>query len=190
MDYCTGHTAYLSLQSHHGLLYRSHCLPIITESHGLLYRSHCLPILTYHHHGLLYRSHCLPIITYHYHYLSLSAYLSLPSHHHGLLYRSHCSPIITKSSWTTVQVTLLTYHYRFIMDYCTQVTDLVFLAKSGLLVSSSKDSSVKVWELEHQHCCQTLTVHRGEVWALDADPEEHRLVTGAADNGFDWMYAL
>ncbi|KAF5835893.1 quinon protein alcohol dehydrogenase-like superfamily [Dunaliella salina] len=63
-----------------------------------------------------------------------------------------------------------------------QVTDLAFVSSGGSssygwLVSSSKDSLVKAWDLDTQHCCQTLTGHKGEVWALDVDPAESRLVT-------------
>ena len=38
----------------------------------------------------------------------------------------------------------------------------------------------QVWDLEAQHCCQTLAGHKGEVWSLDVDPAETRLVTGAS----------
>jgi U3 small nucleolar RNA-associated protein 12 len=50
-----------------------------------------------------------------------------------------------------------------------------------LLVSGSKDTLLKVWDLETQHCIQTVLGHRSEVWALDVNPKETRLVSGAAD---------
>ena len=61
------------------------------------------------------------------------------------------------------------------------VTDVAFVERGGRLLSASKDSHVRVWELATQHCCQTLVGHRCEVWALDVDPAERRCVTGAAD---------
>jgi U3 small nucleolar RNA-associated protein 12 len=58
------------------------------------------------------------------------------------------------------------------------ITDLKFLEKDGrALVSSSKDFLVKIWDLETQHCIQTLVGHRAEVWSFDVNPEETRLVT-------------
>jgi len=36
-----------------------------------------------------------------------------------------------------------------------------------VLISSSKDSLIKIWDLEQQHCLHTLTGHRGEVWSFD-----------------------
>ncbi|KAH6560029.1 hypothetical protein BASA50_003229 [Batrachochytrium salamandrivorans] len=65
-----------------------------------------------------------------------------------------------------------------------QVTCLRFLTKNGLdhLVSGSKDSLVKFWDIPSKHCVETLTTHRGEVWALEVSPiDEKVLFTGAAD---------
>lgn len=81
-----------------------------------------------------------------------------------------------------------------------QITDLAFIdtkspspdlgtttspasATTGLgrLVSGSKDELIKVWDLNSQHCCQTVVCHGGEVWSLDVDPSQHRLAVGAAD---------
>eukprot|EP00798_Chlamydomonas_sp_ICE-L_P003607 gene3607-13691_t len=52
-----------------------------------------------------------------------------------------------------------------------QVTDLVFVARGNRLV----------WDLETQHCSQTITGYKAEVWTLDVDPDETRLITGATD---------
>lgn len=56
-----------------------------------------------------------------------------------------------------------------------------FLQQGNKLISCSKDSHVRVWDLDTQHCSQTLVGYRGEVWALALDPAESRLVTGSAD---------
>lgn len=54
------------------------------------------------------------------------------------------------------------------------ITDCLFLEKSEKLVSASKDSFVKIWDLKTQHCVQTLVGHRNEVWSLDVNKEETR----------------
>eukprot|EP01135_Chromosphaera_perkinsii_P007518 Nk52_evm2s913 gene=Nk52_evmTU2s913 len=51
-----------------------------------------------------------------------------------------------------------------------------------VLVTSSKDSLVKVWDLDTQHCMQTITEHRGEVWDFVVNPECTRMITGSVDN--------
>lgn len=64
------------------------------------------------------------------------------------------------------------------------MTDLVFLEKGKKLVSSSKDTNVRVWDLDTQSCVQRIVSHRSAVWALDVDPLERHLVTGSADPEF------
>jgi len=65
-----------------------------------------------------------------------------------------------------------------------QITDLAFLggAGQGRLASGSKDELVKVWDLDTQHCCQTIACRGGEVWALDVDFSQKRLAVGTADS--------
>src|SRR5690606_11448629 len=76
------------------------------------------------------------------------------------------------------------------------ITSLAFLNKTNLLVSGSKDMLIKIWELETQHCIQTLIGTRNEIWGITVDPEvftsiskiplnnvqEKRLVVGSVDN--------
>ncbi len=61
------------------------------------------------------------------------------------------------------------------------ITDVALLERSNRLVSSSKDSFVKIWDLETQHCIQTLIGHRSKVWSLDIDKAGRRLITGSVD---------
>jgi U3 small nucleolar RNA-associated protein 12 len=63
------------------------------------------------------------------------------------------------------------------------VTSLCFIAGegSGRLVSGSKDSLIKVWEIDGQHCVQTITSHRSEVWSIATDISAQRVVSGGAD---------
>lgn len=55
------------------------------------------------------------------------------------------------------------------------ITGLAFLSVGGaagsvgsrqLLISTSKDTLMKVWDLGTQHCLQTIVGHRCEIWAL------------------------
>jgi U3 small nucleolar RNA-associated protein 12 len=40
----------------------------------------------------------------------------------------------------------------------------------------------QVWDVGLQHCSQTLIGFKDEVWSLDADPQEQRLVAGCTDS--------
>ncbi|NWI14038.1 WDR3 protein, partial [Crypturellus soui] len=61
------------------------------------------------------------------------------------------------------------------------ITQVLFL-KRNLLVTSGKDTLVKWWDLDMQHCFKTLVGHRTEVWGLALVSEEKRLITGTADS--------
>ena len=56
-------------------------------------------------------------------------------------------------------------------------------AEGGQLVASaSKDGFVKLWDMDTQHCVQTIVSHRAEVWALLASPHGGgRILTGSSD---------
>lgn len=43
------------------------------------------------------------------------------------------------------------------------ITDLAFMTQHPVLISASKDTFVKFWDLETQHCFKTLVGHRTEV---------------------------
>ncbi|NXY82078.1 WDR3 protein, partial [Alcedo cyanopectus] len=51
-----------------------------------------------------------------------------------------------------------------------------------LFCSSGKDTLVKWWDLDTQHCFKTLVGHRSEVWGMALISEEMRLVTGSSDS--------
>ncbi|KAI8320708.1 Utp12-domain-containing protein [Martensiomyces pterosporus] len=51
----------------------------------------------------------------------------------------------------------------------------------GYIVTSSKDTLVKLWDLRARHCVQTLVTHRSEVWSLAVSPDQRLLVTGTSD---------
>lgn len=75
-----------------------------------------------------------------------------------------------------------------------EITDVVFVSASQSLssasassdeikyvVSSSKDTLLKVWDLKTQHCIQTLVGHRCEIWSLAIHPTRPVLMTAASD---------
>ncbi|KAF9578732.1 hypothetical protein BGW38_005325, partial [Lunasporangiospora selenospora] len=72
-----------------------------------------------------------------------------------------------------------------------QVTAVRFLSKpalveggkatDGYVVSASKDTLIKLWDLSTQHCMETLVAHRNEVWDFDINGDETMLVSGGGD---------
>ncbi|KAG0341393.1 hypothetical protein BG004_006043 [Podila humilis] len=75
-----------------------------------------------------------------------------------------------------------------------QVTSVRFLSRpsivdggsghkstDGYVLSSSKDTLIKLWDLSTQHCMETLVAHRNEVWDCDVSADETMLVSGGGD---------
>ena len=54
--------------------------------------------------------------------------------------------------------------------------------RDHVIVSSSKDTLVKFWDLRVQHCFKTLTGHLGEVWDFALIKDNSYLVTGTNDS--------
>ncbi|KAL0949715.1 hypothetical protein HGRIS_009754 [Hohenbuehelia grisea] len=52
---------------------------------------------------------------------------------------------------------------------------------SSVLLSSAKDTFLKLWDLSTQHCVQTIVAHRSEVWTMDVDPEQNLIFTGSGE---------
>jgi WD40 repeat protein len=50
-----------------------------------------------------------------------------------------------------------------LIGHKNSITDLHIVDEENLLISSSKDTFVKIWDLETQHCIATLLAHRAEV---------------------------
>lgn len=63
------------------------------------------------------------------------------------------------------------------------VTAVILMSRADrdLIISSSKDGLVRVYDVETQHCLQTLVGHRAEVWAMALDPTRGLLLTGSID---------
>ncbi|KAF7331839.1 WD-REPEATS-REGION domain-containing protein [Mycena kentingensis (nom. inval.)] len=74
-----------------------------------------------------------------------------------------------------------------------QITALQFLAtadnapststasSSGLLLSASKDTFIKLWDLSTQHCVQTVVAHRSEIWTMSVDPQQNLVFSGSSE---------
>ncbi|KAI1286797.1 WD repeat-containing protein 3 [Halotydeus destructor] len=63
------------------------------------------------------------------------------------------------------------------------ITNLQFMKdKPDILLSSSKDTYFKFWDLQTQHCFKTLVGHRSEIWDFVYLDTFKRLITGASDN--------
>lgn len=48
-------------------------------------------------------------------------------------------------------------------------------------MSSGSDGLVKLWDIKTNQCTATLDNHTEKVWALTNNPDETRVISGAAD---------
>jgi len=62
-----------------------------------------------------------------------------------------------------------------------QITSINFLSQDYVL-TSSKDTLLKVWDLGTQHCIETIVAHRSEVWDVAFDVHQMILCTGSNDD--------
>ncbi|KAI0750905.1 WD-repeat-containing protein [Daedaleopsis nitida] len=51
----------------------------------------------------------------------------------------------------------------------------------GFLLTGSKDTFLKLWDLSTQHCIQTVVAHRSELWTMDLNPEQELAFTGSGE---------
>lgn len=51
----------------------------------------------------------------------------------------------------------------------------------ALVLTASKDSFLKLWDLSTQHCIQTIVAHHSEVWSMDIDREQNFILTGSGE---------
>ncbi|KAF3923013.1 Beta-TrCP [Dactylellina cionopaga] len=54
--------------------------------------------------------------------------------------------------------------------------------ENGYLLTTAKDTLIKLWDLSSQHCVETHVAHSGETWALGITADEEGAVT-AGNNG-------
>ena len=61
--------------------------------------------------------------------------------------------------------------------------DTVQISPNGMLLATgSRDKKVKLWHVETQQCCQTLSGHIGRILSLAFSPDGNLLVSGGGDN--------
>ncbi len=61
------------------------------------------------------------------------------------------------------------------------MTAVCFLESQNVVVSASKDTFIKFWDLSNQHCFKTLTGHVTEVWDLVLLQADSLLISGGSD---------
>ncbi|KAG5636854.1 hypothetical protein H0H81_006606 [Sphagnurus paluster] len=52
---------------------------------------------------------------------------------------------------------------------------------SGLLLTASKDTFLKLWDLSTQYCVQTVVAHRSEIWTMDISSNQDLIFTGSGE---------
>ena len=67
------------------------------------------------------------------------------------------------------------------LDVSANVPSTSSTSGSSFVVTASKDSLLKVWDLSTQHCVQTTIAHRSEVWSLDINPDKTLIFTGSSE---------
>ncbi|KAG5513533.1 hypothetical protein PMAC_000965 [Pneumocystis sp. 'macacae'] len=61
-------------------------------------------------------------------------------------------------------------------------TEFIDTTKDSLwIISVSKDSYIKLWDLSTQHCIETHVAHHGECWAMGVSPDQKICITGGLD---------
>lgn len=63
------------------------------------------------------------------------------------------------------------------------ITDTCFMEKQpNVVISSSKDSMIKFWNMETQFCFKTIVDHRAEVWGITLMRGDEFLVAGSKES--------
>ncbi|KAE9410369.1 WD40 repeat-like protein [Gymnopus androsaceus JB14] len=52
---------------------------------------------------------------------------------------------------------------------------------SVMLLTASKDTFMKLWDLSTQHCIQTIVAHRSDIWAMDVNIDRNIIFTGSGE---------
>lgn len=67
------------------------------------------------------------------------------------------------------------------LDVSANVPSTSSASGPTFVITTSKDSFLKVWDLSTQHCVQTTIAHRSEVWSLDISPDKSLIFTGSSE---------
>ncbi|KAG1679085.1 TAF5-like RNA polymerase II p300/CBP-associated factor-associated factor subunit 5L [Nymphon striatum] len=86
-------------------------------------------------------------------------------------------------------------HSRILRGHCGNVYAAKFLSKNNMILSCSRDATVRAWNLETLTNTAVYFGHNYPIWALDISPMEHYFVTASHDRtarlwSFDRNYPL
>jgi len=88
------------------------------------------------------------------------------------------SPIlVTRLRGHRDQITSI--HFLLNVSSTSPSTSTSTALSTGYLLTSSKDTFLKLWDLSTQHCIQTVLAHRTEVWSVAVDQEQSTVFTGS-----------
>lgn len=84
--------------------------------------------------------------------------------------------------------------FRRLRGHRDQITAIQFLYPSpeqpstskttqtaGHLVTTSKDTFLKLWDLASHHCIQTVVAHRADIWSMHAEATLNLIFTGSGE---------
>ncbi|CAG8521333.1 13198_t:CDS:10, partial [Acaulospora colombiana] len=77
------------------------------------------------------------------------------------------------------QVTSIRFLPRYLSSDSLKTDEV---SSPGYLISSSKDTLLKLWDLGTQHCMETVVAHRNEVWDFDISRDWKMMITGSDDS--------
>lgn len=70
------------------------------------------------------------------------------------------------------------------------ITDVCFYERlANVVISSSKDTRIKFWNIDTKSCFQTLVDHRTDIWGISMLRNSQYLVSGSAENALN-VYTL
>lgn len=61
------------------------------------------------------------------------------------------------------------------------VEDGALDGNDGWLISTGKDTLIKLWDLSTQHCMETHVAHHGECWTMAVSPDQRGCITAGND---------
>ncbi|EMD40648.1 hypothetical protein CERSUDRAFT_130746 [Gelatoporia subvermispora B] len=70
---------------------------------------------------------------------------------------------------------------RFLAPHSSAAPSTSTGSAATYLLTSSKDTFLKLWDLSTQHCIQTIVAHRSEIWSLDLDTQHQLVFTGSGE---------
>lgn len=90
--------------------------------------------------------------------------------------------VVSGSSDNTVMICNLEGNIEAILEgHKSRIWSVSASKDSQLVVSGSGDKSIKLWDIEHRRCLNTLQGHTGDVYAVQYHPGDRHVVSGGYD---------